>query len=137
MSKTLEQWIALYNKKIPEGFKRDARFALFYLPDRGFAEVMATDKMVIVNQMCGEFKFWRSFAEKLARQFNFTHAGTICIRNVEAYIRMAGFVPYQIEQTAQGNRYFCRDKHTGQRGQASPAGKGTYYITWEVTTDEL
>ncbi len=133
MSKrTLEQWIALYNKKIPEGFKRDKRFELFYLPAKGFAEVMDSGKMVVVNQLCGEFKFWRNLAERIARRLGYKVAGTICIRNIEAYIRMAGFVPFHIEDTAQGYRYFCRDKHTGQQGMASPAGEDTYYITWEV-----
>lgn len=137
MNRTLEQWIDRYNKKIPEGFKRDKRFALFYLPDKGFAEIMNTGNMIVVNQLCGEFKFWRKVAERLAQQCGYTHAGTICIRNIEAYIRMAGFVPYDIEYTVQGDRYFCKDKHTGQKGQASPAGEGTYYITWEVTANEL
>ena len=132
MNRTLEQWIALYNKKIPEGFKRDERYTLFFLPEKGFAEILASGKMIIVNQMCGEFVFWRALAEILARKFGYKHAGTICIRNVRAYIRMAGFVPYEIEKTAQGDRFFCTDKRTGQKGQASPAGKGTYYITWEV-----
>ena len=133
----MEQWVAKYNKKIPEGFKRDKKFALIYLPEKGFAEILSTDKMIIVNQLCGEFKFWRKFAEELARRRGLKYAGTICIRNVEAYIRLAGFEIERIEQTEQGKRYFCRDKNEGQRGQASPAGKGTYYITWEVAADEI
>lgn len=135
MNRTLEQWIDRYNKKIPEGFKRDERFALFYLPDKGFAEITDAGKMVIVNQMCGEFKYWRELAERISRRLGYKVAGTIVIRNIEAYIRMAGFVPYRIEETTQGRRYFCTDKHSGQKGQASPAGKGTYYVTWEVTVD--
>ena len=136
MSRTLEQWIAFYDKKIREGFKRDERFELFYLPERGFAEIMATDKMIVINQLCGELKFWREFAEKLAKKIGYTHVGTLCIRNIEPYLRLVGFVPYKVEDTAQGNRYFCRDKHTGQKGQASPAGKDTYYITWEVAASD-
>ena len=136
MSKSLEQWIALYNKKTGEQFERDKRFELFCLPEKGFAEIADTGKMIWVNQMCGDFKFWRHFVEDLSRKFAYSHAGTICIRHIKAYIRMAGFVPYRIEQTEQGDRYFCTDKHTGQKGQASPAGEGTYYITWEVTTDD-
>ena len=135
MNKTLEQWIALYNKKIPEGFERDKRFELFYLPNKGFAEVMDSGKMVWVNQMCGDFKFWRDFVEKVTQKLGYSHAGTLCIRNVKAYIRMAGFTVDRIEKTAQGDRYFCTDKHSGQKGQASPAGKDTYYITWEVTAN--
>jgi len=136
MNRTLEQWIAQYNKKIPEGFKRDERFTLFYLPEKGFAEIMDSGKMIVINQLCGELKFWREFAEKLAKKIGYTHAGTLCIRNIEPYLRLAGFIPYEIEDTAQGYRYFCRHKHTGQKGQASPAGKNTYYITWEVAAND-
>lgn len=132
MSKTLEEWIEFYEKKTKEKFERDKRFELFYLPEKGFAEVMNTGKMLWVNQMCGDFKFWRDVVEKLTRQFGYSHAGTFCIRHIKAYIRMAGFVPYRIEHTEQGDRYFCTDKHTGQKGLASPAGENTYYITWEV-----
>ena len=132
MSKTLEEWIEKYNKKIPEGFKRDKRFTLFYLPDKGFAEIADIGNMIMVNQMCGDFKFWRRFTEDLSMKFGYDTAGTICIRDVRAYIRMAGFKPYETRKTLEGNRYFCKDKHTGQKGLASPAGDGTYYITWEV-----
>jgi len=137
MSKSLDDWIKIYNKKIPEGFKRDERFALFYLPEKGFAEVADVGKMIMVNQLCGEFKFWRWFAESLAQKLGYTHAGTICIRNIKPYIRMAGFVPYDTEKTSQGDRYFCKDKRTGQKGQASPAGAGTYYVTWEVKANDI
>lgn len=133
MSKTLEEWIALYNKKIPEGFKRDDKFELFFLPEKGFAEMCDAGKMIIVNQMCGDLKFWRSMTEYITRERGYTHAGTICIRSIKPYLRLAGFVINRIEETPQGNRYFCSDKATGQKGQASPAGKDTYYVTWEVS----
>lgn len=136
-SKSLDEWIELYNKKIPEGFKRDKRFTLFYLAEKGFAELSEDGTMIFIYQMCGEFKFWRFFVETLARKLGYKSAGTICIRHVKPYIRLAGFIPYKIEKTPQGDRYFCIDKNTGQKGQASPAGEGTYYITWEVPPNEL
>lgn len=134
MSKSapLEEWIELYENKANERFERDERFELFYLPEKGFVEIMDTGKMVWVNQLCGEFKFWRDFIERVTRKLGYSHAGTLCIRHIKAYLRMAGFAPYKVEVTEQGERYFCVDKNTGQKGQASPAGKNTYYITWEV-----
>ena len=134
--KTLEEWIALYDKKNHEKFKRDLRYEMFYVPEKGFAEICDTGKMIIVNQMCGEFKFWRGIAEELSRQFGYKIAGTVCIRPILPYIRLAGFVPYRIEETPIGNRYFCTDKHTGQKGQASPAGKDTWFVTWEVKAND-
>ena len=62
MNRTLDEWIERYNRKIPEGFKRDNRFALFYLPDKGFCEIVATDLMVIINQVSGDGLFWKKFS---------------------------------------------------------------------------
>ena len=136
MNKTLEDWIALYNKKNYEEFTRDKRFELFYLPEKGFAEIVDTGKMIIVNQMCGEFKFWRDVVEQMSRNSRYKVAGTICIRSILPYIRLAGFKIDRIEETNLGDRYFCTDKRTGQKGQASPAGKDTWFITWEVTAND-
>ena len=136
MNKTLEEWIALYNKKNYEEFKRDKKFELFYVPEKGFAEIADTGKMIMVNQMCGEFKFWRLVTEEVSRQYGYKVAGTICIRPILPYIRLAGFQIDRIEATNLGDRYFCTDKKTGQKGQASPAGKNTWFITWEVTAGD-
>ena len=81
--------------------------------------------MIIVNQMCGEFKFWRGVAEDLSRAYGYKIAGTICIRPILPYIRLAGFKIDRIEKTNLGDRFFCTDKKTGQKGQASPAGNAS------------
>lgn len=137
MNKTLEEWIERYENKTNEWFERDERFELFYLPEKGFVEIMDTGKMVWVNQLCGDFNFWRDFIERLTQKLGYSHAGTLCIRNIKAYLRMAGFIPYKVEETEQGERYFVTDKHTGQKGLASPAGEKTYYVTWEVATNGI
>ena len=137
MSKKLEEWIALYNKKNYEEFRRDEKFGLFYLAEKGFAEIADTGEMIIVNQMCGEFKYWRDLIEQMSRASKYKVAGTICIRSILPYIRLAGFKIDRTEETNLGKRYFCTDKHTGQKGQASPSGKDTWLITWEVTADGI
>lgn len=136
-SKTLDEWIELYNKKVSGGFERDKRFTLFYLAEKGFAELATSDTMVLIYQVCGEIKFWRFFAETVARKLGYKSLGTILARPIKPYLRLICFVPYKIEKTPQGDRYFCTDKNTGQKGQASPAGDGTYYFTWEAPPDEL
>ena len=85
----MEEWVALYEKKTGEKFKRDERFVLFYLPEKGFCEVADIGKMLMANQMCGEIKFWRAFVEDLSRKFEYKTVGTICIRPIKAYIRLA------------------------------------------------
>ena len=67
--------------------------------------------------------------------------GTYCVRNVLAYIRLNGFKILRVEETEQGKRYFCEDKRTGQKGQASPAwkqknGKRAYYISWNIDSGD-
>lgn len=137
MSKTLEEWIDKYNKKVPEGFKRDERFELFYLPEKGFAEVMDTGEMLIVYQVSGDFKFWRGFVEKIARKLGYKRACTMCARRIDSYLRMANAVPYRTEETPIGTRYFCRDKYTGLEVEAAPlpSKNKLYFISWEVGTD--
>ena len=137
MSRTFEEWAALYDKKISGGFKRDERFALFYLPEKGFAEIGDSGKMIIVNQVCGELKFWRSVAEKLARRQGRTHLGTICLRPILPYMRLAGLKIIRTGETKYGERYFFEDKNTGQKGRASPADDGSYFITWEVAANGI
>ena len=137
MSKSFEQWVALYNKKVSERFERDERFELFYLPEKGFAEIADTGKIIAINQVCGELKFWRGVAEKLARKLGRTHAGTVCARPILPYMRLAGLEIILIEQTEYGDRYFFADKHTGQKGYASPSNIGFYFITWEVPANGI
>ena len=63
-TKTLPEWIELYNRKTPEPFKRDERFRLFFLPDKGFCEIGNTEKMIVINQLSGDGRFWKKFAEE-------------------------------------------------------------------------
>lgn len=133
----MNKWIERYNKKIPEGFKRDERFALFYLPEKGFAEIADTGKMVVVNQVSGELKFWRNVAEKIARRRGRSHICTFCSRSILPYLRLAGVKINKTVATEFGTAYFFEDKNTGQKGQAKPANDGSYFIVWEVTANGI
>ena len=105
----------------------------FHLPEKGFTEIADTGKMIIVNQMCGEFKYWRSVAEKIARQRGRSHICTFCLRSILPYLRLAGVKVNGTLPTKFGEAYFFTDKKTGQKEYAKPAGKDTWFITWEVT----
>ena len=138
MNKTFEQWAELYNKKTPEKFERDKRYELFYLPDKGFCEIAATDKMIMIHQVSGDGKFWKDFAEKVARKMNLKVCGTICIRRqIKAWIRLFGYEVAEIENLPDGlKRYHCKNK-IGKKGLLSPAykydsGEQAYFVTWEV-----
>lgn len=136
---TLDEWIQKYNAKTPEPFKRDERYELFFLPDKGFCEVGMTKDMVVIHQLSGDARFWKEKVSDMARQIGIKMCGTWCVRKaILAYIRLFG---YKIEATAELSdglkRYYCVNKETKKHGLASPAfqfksGEQAYFITWEV-----
>ena len=136
---TLDEWIQKYNAKTPEPFKRDERYELFFLPDKGFCEVGMTDDMVVIHQLAGDARFWKEKISDMARKVGIKKGGTWCVRKaILAYIRLFG---YRIEATAELSdglkRYYCVHKETEKHGLASPAfkfesGEQAYFITWEV-----
>ena len=139
MNKTLEQWAEDFNKKTPEKFVRDERYELFYLPDKGFCEIGVTEKMLIIHQLSGDGRFWKNFAEKLARLMNLKVCGTWCIRKeILAYIRLFGYKIIEVEEFSPKYKiYHCEDS-TGRKARVAPAfyyknvKVQAYYATWEV-----
>lgn len=134
---TVEEWIEKYNSKTPAPFKRDDRYMFYYLPDKGFCEVGQTDKMVIINQLCGDARFWKERVSEMARKVGIKKCGTWCVRQqVKAYIRLFGYKVMKTEDTAEGlKRYHCINKD-GKEGLMSPAfrfetGEQAYFVTWE------
>jgi len=138
----MEEWIALYEKKTGEEFKRDERFVLFYLPEKGFCEVAATGKMAIMGQVSGDGRFWRNFTEKLARKLNLKVCGTIaCRKEVKAWIRLFGFKIDKIDEENGLKRYYCTNKKNGgwyiMTEFLCKGGHKHCYVTWEVKADEI
>ena len=135
---TLDEWIAKYNEKTPEPFKRDERYELFYLPDKGFCEVGRSGDLVIIHQLAGDARFWKKHVTDMARKTGAKVCGTWCVRKaILAYIRLFGYRIYKIEETEDGlKRYYAIDKDD-KKGLASPAftfadQTQAYFITWEV-----
>ena len=134
---TFEEWVDKYNSKAPAPFKRDERYMLYFLPDKGFCEVGQTDKMVIINQLCGDARFWKERVSEMARKVGIKKCGTWCVRQqVKAYIRLFGYKVVKTEDTAEGlKRYHCINKDE-KEGLMSPAfrfetGEQAYFVTWE------
>ena len=141
MSKTLEEWIKVYEKKTGEEFKHDERFAFFYLPEKGFCEVVATDEVIIVGNVCGDGRFWRNFVDKLAQEFNIKLGGTIfCRKEFRAYIRLLGFKIDKFDEEKGLKRYYCTGKN-GEWGIMTEflceGGRKKCYVTWEVKDIEV
>ena len=136
MGRTLDEWIERYNKKVPNGFKRDERFALFYLPDKGFCELVATDKMMILGQVGGDGRFWKEHAEQWARELGLKVCGTYFTRKeAQAYIKLFSFKNVSVEEKDGFKRYRCtsEDGRWGLMTECLIDGKKrAYYVTWEV-----
>lgn len=137
MTRTLDEWISYYNRKTPEKFERDTRFELFFSPDKGFCEVGQSGKMLIINQLAGDGRFWKAKVSDAARAAGLHVCGTWCIRrNIRAYIRLFGYHVTWAEDLGGLKRYHCKDAD-GRKGLASPAFRyndetQAYFITWEV-----
>lgn len=136
MNRTLDEWIERYNRKAPENFKRDNRFALFYLPDKGFCEICATDMMVIINQVSGDGRFWKKFAEDTARALNLKACGTYFTRKeANAYAKLFGFKVLDTENK-DGFKRLHGETSDGLWGLMTECvfedGNRAYQVTWEV-----
>ena len=138
MGRTLEEWIERYNKKNDEPFARDIRYELAFNPDKGFCEFGQTESMIVIRGLCGDGKYFKERAEKMARAVGFSMCGAYCTRReIKAYIRLFGYVVEHTEETSDGlTRYICRHKDSNKQGRISPAYKAGetpfYFVTWEV-----
>jgi len=135
---TLDEWIAKYNKKSPEPFRQDTGYSMYFTEDKGFCEIGFTGDMVIINQLCGDGRWWKQTVDRLAQDVNIHHGGTWCVRSaVRAYIRLFGYRIVEIEHLSDGaERYHCLDKYN-REGLVSPAfkyddGTQAYFVTWEI-----
>lgn len=134
--RTLAEWIERYNRKVPEGFKRDEKFALFFRPDKGFCEIANAGKMVIIGQVCGDGRFWKKHAEEWARELGLKACGAYFVRNeVSAYQKLFGFKVVKTEEKDGFKRYHCKaaDGRWGLMTECVIDGKRrAHYVTWEV-----
>ena len=134
--RSLEEWIAFYNRKVPYPFKRDERFKMLYRPSKGFCEIGYSGDMAIAKATCGDIHFWRKVIENFAHELNLSKCGVVTCRKILPYIRLSGFEIVKVEETVDGKKYYCKDKVTGQEAQCSPAGGQWYFVIWRVDSDD-
>ena len=139
MTKTLEEWIKIYEKKCGVEYEKpDERTKRYYFADKGFAEIGVSEKMVIVHQMCGDARYWKSIAEVLAMEHGLKNCGTWCIRKIEPYIRLFNVEIEKVEELGEGlKRYHGKFKDTGKAAIFTPNFKAKngnvgYLVTWEI-----
>lgn len=137
----LDDWIKKYNSKTEEPFKRDYRFLLCSLPEKGFCEIGKSQEgnMYIINQLCGDARYWKSKVDEVARKTGVKMCGTWCIRpEIYAYIRLFGYKIIEDHELEDGSRKIIAvHKKTGKKGWVSPgyryteSGHTAYLVTWE------
>ena len=136
MSKTPEEWIKIYEKKTETKFKPDKNFRLIFLPEKGFCEISADETKILVGATMGDGKFWKRFAEKIAREVNYKYCGTTCIRKeILAYIRLFGHKIFSIDENKNLKGYYTADKDGNCALLAEcifEDGKHGYKILWQV-----
>lgn len=138
---TLDEWIALYNRKNPnDPFQRTQGHTFFFVPDKGFCEVLFREHIAMIGQIAGDARFFKEKVEDAARELGIREGGTICIRKeILAYIRLFGYRIVRTEHLPDGTkRYHGMHRKTGKAGLASPfftydkTGELAYLITWEI-----
>lgn len=138
-SKTLEEWIEIYEKKTNLKYEEpDPRTIRFYFPDRGFAEIGVAKDMVVIGQTSGDGIFWKQVAEVLARTRGIKQLGTWLVREPEPYLKLFGVEIEKVEEKEKGmKRYFGKFKDTDKKALITPQGimkNGhiRYVVTWEI-----
>lgn len=138
---TLDEWIALYNRKNPsDPFQRTEGYTFFFVPDKGFCEVLFRENIVIIAQLAGDARFFKEKVEEAARELGIKEGGTICIRKeILAYIRLFGYRIARTEHLPDGTkRYHGIHRKTGKWALYSPGftydktGELAYLVTWEI-----
>ena len=136
MSKTLEDWIEIYNRKAKTEFKPDENFKLYFLPEKGFCEVTFDGDKILIGAVSGDGKFWKSLVEEVARQLGINFCGTTCVRReIRAYIRLFGHKIERIDENKNLKGIYTIDKD-GNRALLAETifddGKHGFKILWQV-----
>ena len=138
MQKTLAEWIKKYNQKVAEEFKRNEDYEIYYLPEKGFCELGIKENKIAVGAVCGDGKFWRDFAEEVARRMGLKLGTVYFSRQApKAYIRLLGFKIVEEKENSQGTKDYICVNDKGKNATVVPAlkdkfGNDIYRVYWEV-----
>lgn len=132
-AKSFDEWVEFYEQKTGDKYKCPNGYRVYYLPDRGFAQIARSGEMLLIYIVCGDGKFWHDFAEVLATAMGCDALGSICTRAPLPYIRFWGWKVEKTENKDGFFRFWCKDKQ-GRRVLLSPKhveenGDVTYWVT--------
>lgn len=134
-SRSLKEWIDIYEKKTGEEVVFPKGFVTYWLPTRGFAQLKADakSKALDVHMVCGDIRFWHDMAKLMCIQNNLDCICTICTRDVNAYMRIFNWGVAEEFNIDGFKRFVCRDE-AGCKVIISPKsvdekGEISYWVT--------
>jgi len=122
---TFEEWVKVYEKKSGDTHKVIQGAVTLYDERRGYAQygVSENKERLIIFEACGDGKHWYETGVVICRDNNIPAILTICIRNIEPYIRaLKGKIEKKIplDDRNGGFRYEGKN-HLGKPFYAFPA----------------
>ena len=139
--KTFDEWVEHYNKHSGEVFREHDGCKMFFIPDRGFCELRFCEDLLIFYQLSGDAKFWHDFGLVLCGIMGLKAMGTICTRNIKAYLRWWNYRITKEVKLKEGVQYFAEHKEHKWKVRCSPAwnketGDTAYYVTEYLEVEE-
>ncbi|MEG2583915.1 MAG: hypothetical protein RSA27_05370 [Oscillospiraceae bacterium] len=139
-AKTLNEWIALYERKTGNKVEFLKGFTLLYLPERGFS-LMKEDTewhILMIYIVCGDAKFWHDVGEVIAKSKCCRCISTICSREIEAYIRFWHWRIIDKQDINNQKRYICIDTQNRtvvitNNGVNEETNTPTYWVTQYIS----
>lgn len=136
MSKTIKEWIEIYEKKTSEKFNPKSDRQTVFDSEKGFCQIGFSGAKLFVYQVCGDGKYWRNLVERLARRFGVEICETYCVRkNIRAFIRLLGYRITKVDEKNNPKHFWVEDAN-GNPAVACECvfknGKHGYRILWAV-----
>lgn len=135
-SKSLQEWVDMYERKTGEKVILPPGFVMYWLPKRGFAQfkVDKEGSILMIHMVCGDIHYWHDTALLMCMQNDIDHISTVCTRDVYAYMRMFGWNVVEEFDKDGDKRFICRDEAgckviITQRTRADDGKSHTYWVT--------
>ena len=130
LTKTLEEYIKMYEKHIKEKFQFNTGFSFFYHPEHGFCEYKIEDTGLYIWQLCGDLKYWVDIGYKVCQQFQLPAMSAYILRHPKPFIRKLGFKIVKTEHEDGYYRFACKNK-SGEELVATQHGD-KYIFVWKI-----
>lgn len=130
VTKTLDEYIEMYEKHTKEKFEFNHSFSFFYNPEHGFCEYQVHDGNIYIYQLCGDLKYWISIAYDTCKKFGLKAIASFIVRKPKPFIRRLGFRLVSAENRKGEMQYIGRNK-CGEKIVATQFND-RFILTWEV-----